>query len=268
MIRVAVEARIATVTLDAPPVNAVGTAWLAEFERRLEELGRRYDWHVLHLRSALTVFCAGADLDEIRARIDAPDGAERAFAFTAARQRLYARSGRLAQVSLCESNGAALGGGLELALACDLRIVANEAKLGLQEARLGLVPGAGGTQRLSRLCGHALAARLILGAEVVDGQTAAALGLAQWAAPRADLRARAALIAGRLAELPSAALAAAKQCLAAACEPGRDGYLEELEQTRRLLATPETRRRIDAFLSGERREHGHRRSDRRDGEGA
>ena len=65
-----------------------------------------------------------------------------------------------------------MGGGLELALACDLRIAANEAKLGLPEVRLGLIPGAGGTQRLTRLCGPSLAKRLILGAEIIDGVTA------------------------------------------------------------------------------------------------
>ena len=90
---------------------------------------------------------------------------------------------------LAEIGGAAMGGGFELALACDLRIAANEAKVGLPEVRLGLIPGAGGTQRLTRLCGPALANRLILGAEVLDGATAAALGVVHWSAPRAELAA-------------------------------------------------------------------------------
>ena len=93
------------------------------------------------------VFCAGADLKEVRARMDAPDGADRMYAYVAGIQRLYARIERLPQVTVAEIAGAAIGGGLELALACDLRIAANEAKLGLPEVRLGLIPGAGGTQR-------------------------------------------------------------------------------------------------------------------------
>jgi enoyl-CoA hydratase/carnithine racemase len=143
-----------------------------------------------------------------------------------------------------------MGGGFELALACDLRIAANEAKVGLPEARLGLIPGAGGTQRLTRLCGPALAKRLILGAEVLDGATAAALGVVHWSAPRADLAARAAEIAKRIADLPSAALAACKACIAAAGEPGRGGFTDELEFTRSLLTNPETQKRVQAFLAG------------------
>ena len=154
------------------------------------------------------------------------------------------------QVTLAEIGGAAMGGGLELALSCDLRIAANEAKVGLPEARLGLIPGAGGTQRLTRLCGPALSSRLILGAEVLDGATAAALGVVHWAVPRADLPERAAEIAKRIAGLPAAALAASKACIAAAGQPGRGGYTDELEFTRQLLNNAETRQRVQAFLAG------------------
>jgi enoyl-CoA hydratase/carnithine racemase len=153
-------------------------------------------------------------------------------------------------VTIAEIGGAALGGGLELALACDLRIAAVEAKLGLPEARLGLIPGAGGTQRLTRLCGRPAAQRLILGAEVIDGATACDLGVVQWAVPRAELRERAAELARRVAALPLGALAASKACIAAAGEPGTGGYSLELEATRRLLTEPETRRRVEAFLAG------------------
>jgi enoyl-CoA hydratase len=144
-----------------------------------------------------------------------------------------------------------LGGGLELALSCDLRIAANEAKIGLPEVRLGLIPGAGGTQRLTRLCGPALSSRLILGAEVLDGAAAATLGVMHWSAPRAELPARAAELARRIAALPSAALIASKACIAAARQPGRGGYSDELEFTRQLLSNPETRQRVEAFLAGQ-----------------
>jgi len=252
MIGLQVESHIATLTLQRPPVNAISEEWLVLFEQTLDGLAGRDDWHVLQLRSAQKVFCAGADLEQVAARLRAADGAEQSLVFVAAMQRLYARIAALSQVSIAEIGGAALGGGLELALACDLRIVAAEAKVGLPEARLGLLPGAGGTQRLTRLCGAAVASRLILGAEVVDGATAAALGVAQWAVPREELAARARAIAVGVAEQPAAALAACKSCIAAAGEPGRGGYFDEMEYTRRLMTQPETRRRVEAFLAGNR----------------
>jgi enoyl-CoA hydratase/carnithine racemase len=175
------------------------------------------------------------------------------YAYVAGIQRLYARIEKLPQVTLAEIGGAALGGGLELALACDLRVCALEAKVGLPEAQLGLIPGAGGTQRLTRLCGRSVAARLILGAETLDGAAARELGLVQWAVPRAELPERAIEIARRIAALPAAALAASKACIASACEPGRGGYSEELEATRLLLTNPETRERVEAFLAGKPR---------------
>jgi enoyl-CoA hydratase/carnithine racemase len=241
---------VVTLTLDRPPVNAISQDWLVRLDGMLDELAARTDWKVLRLRSQHKVFCAGADLKEMRARMDMPDGPDRTYAYVGAMQRLYARIETLPQVSLAEVGGAAMGGGLELALACDLRIAASEARLGLPEATLGLIPGGGGTQRLTRLCGPAVAARLILGAEVVDGATARNLGIVQWAVPRAELAERASEIARRVASLPTAALAAAKTCIAAAREPGRGGYSDELEATRELLMNRETRQRVEAFLAG------------------
>lgn len=245
---------ITTLTLSAPPVNAISEAWLQAFESRLDEIEGDPRCTVLHIRSDQKVFCAGADLAEIRERIDAVDGSDRMYAYVAAIQRLYARIEILPKATLAEIGGAALGGGLELALACDLRIAAVEAKLGLPEARLGLIPGAGGTQRLTRLCGPAIATRLILCAEILDGQAACDLGFVHWAVPRRELPARAKDVAFGLAALPAGAIAASKTCIAAACRAERGGYTDELEFTRRLLTEPETRRRVDAFLAGSTKE--------------
>jgi len=241
---------VTTLTLCHPPVNAISEEWVRAFEAKLDELGRGPRSTVLHIRSEQKVFCAGADLKEVRARMDMADGPDRMYAYVAGIQRLYARIERLPQVTLAEIGGAAMGGGLELALACDLRIAAAEAKLGLPEVRLGLIPGAGGTQRLTRLCGPALAARLILGVEILDGRTAAELGVVHWAAPRAELAQRAAEIVRGIAGLPAAALAASKACIAAAGHKDRGGYTDELEFTRRLLNDAETRQRVQAFLAG------------------
>ena len=242
MFQIGTAGAVTTLTLSHPPVNAISDEWVRTFEAKLDQLGA--SCAVLHIRSDQKVFCAGADLKEMRGRMDMADGPDRMYAYVAGIQRLYFRIEELPQVVLAEIGGAALGG------ACDLRIAANEAKVGLPEARLGLIPGAGGTQRLTRLCGPALANRLILGAEVLDGATAAALGVVHWSASRADLPARAAEIAKRIADLPAAALAASKACIAAACQPGRGGYTDELEFTRSLLTNAETRKRVQAFLAG------------------
>jgi enoyl-CoA hydratase/carnithine racemase len=171
-------------------------------------------------------------------------------AFVREIQRVYARLERLPLVTLAEIGGAAMGGGLELALACDLRIASNEAQLGLPEARLGLLPGAGGTQRLARIAGEATAKRLILGAEVVSGAQAAALGIVQWAAPQEELAARARALAAGIAELPRDALAFCKRCIDAA--PGAAGFEMEVQGTASLLASDTTQRRVRAFLEKRR----------------
>ena len=252
MFQTSIAGQIATLTLSSPPVNALSDAWISGLSREVDELEKRADWKVLHLRSDQKVFCAGADLKEMRARFEAADGPDRTYSYVASIQRVYARIESLPQVTLAEIGGAALGGGFELALACDLRIAAAEAKLGLPEVKLGLIPGAGGTQRLTRLIGRGLANRLILGAEAVDGSTAERFGLVQWVCPRAELADRAAEIACRIAALPAAALKAAKLCVGSAAVPGRGGYSDELETTRALQTDAETRERVSAFLAGAR----------------
>lgn len=250
MILTSTKDAVTTLTLCRPPVNAIGEEWVRGFEAKLDDLANGPPCTVLHIRSDQKVFCAGADLKEVRGRMETPGGADQMYAFVAGIQRLFARLEQLPQVVLAEIGGAAMGGGLELALACDLRIAANEAKLGLPEARLGLIPGAGGTQRLTRLCGPALAKRLILNAEIVDGATASALGVVHWAAPRVELAQRTIEIVRGIASLPAAALAASKACIAAAGHHDRTGYTDELEFTRQLFDNAETRQRVEEFLGG------------------
>jgi enoyl-CoA hydratase/carnithine racemase len=253
MFHLQVAGGVATLLLDRPPVNAMSDAWVAEFHSLLDGLDARGDWSVLHIRSAVKVFAAGADLKEMLERFTAEDSIDRQIAAVRGYQRLFARIEALPRVSLAEINGAALGGGFELALACDLRIAAQEAKMGLPELRLGLLPGAGGTQRMTWLAGRPAALRLILGAEQVDGAEAVRLGLVQWSVPAADLATAAADIARRYAALPAHAAKAAKACIAAATAAGINGFDEELLQTRALLASDKTRDLIGAFLAGANR---------------
>jgi enoyl-CoA hydratase/carnithine racemase len=235
---------LAVATLARPPVNAIDEQWLSRLE---EALGQAGGATVLLIRSEQKAFCAGADLELMRSRFATPEGRTRMVAFVREIQRVLARLERLPQVTIAEIGAAALGGGLELALACDLRIASVDARLGLPEPRLGLIPGAGGTQRLPRLAGEAVAKRLILGAEVLSGAQAAQLGIVQWAVPAAELRARARAIAAEIASLPAAALAEAKACLG---DP--HGYERELEATARLLAQDGTQRLVRAFLEKRR----------------
>ncbi len=250
MFEIAIADQVATITLCRPPVNAISEEWVKRFGEILDQIATQPNWKVLHLRSNQKVFCAGADLSQVRERFDAPFGPDEMYAYVAGIQRLYRRIEQLPQVTIAEIGGAAMGGGLELALSCDLRIAADDVKLGLPEARLGLIPGAGGTQRLTRLCGRPVAARLILVAEVIDGATARELGVVQWSVLRAELPTRAGEIARRVAALPAAALTWSKACIAVADEPGDIGFSDELEGTRRLLTNAETRERVAAFFAG------------------
>ena len=244
---------VATLTMCRPPVNAISNAWIDGFHQTLDRLESDRDWRLLRIQSALRVFCAGADLGQIRERFSLADGPERIRADTARFHELFDRIERLDRVTLAVIGGSALGGGLELALACDLRLVADEASLGLPEARLGLLPGAGGTQRLTRLCGRGTASRLILAGEIVDGATAARLGIVQWAVARTALAQRSDAIAAAIGQLAPAALAASKACIAAAGDPARDGFREELDATRDLFSSPDTRARVTAFLDARKK---------------
>ena len=241
--------RVLVATLSRPPVNALDDRLIAELEAVVERAIDDSDIAVLHLRSDQRVFSAGADLALIAACFTTAQGPDAMTDVVRHMQRLYWRLESAPLVTLAEIGSTALGGGLELALACDLRVAAIEAKLGLPEARLGLLPGAGGTQRLTRLCGPGLAKRLILGAEVIDGAEAERLGLVQWARPLAQLPAFAREIAARYAAMPKAALAANKRCIAAATDPERDGYADEIAETRALYDQAETRLKVSAFLA-------------------
>ena len=241
--------RVLVATLSRPPVNALDDKLIAELDAVVERAAQDDEVAVLHLRSDQRAFSAGADLALIEACFATPQGPEAMTEVVRHMQRLYWRLESAPLVTLAEIGTTALGGGLELALACDLRVAALEARLGLTEARLGLLPGAGGTQRLTRLCGPGLAKRLILGAEVIDGAEAERLGLVQWARPRDQLAAFASEVAARYAAMPKAALAANKRCIAAATDPERDGYADEISETRTLYDHAETRRKVSDFLA-------------------
>ena len=239
--------RVVVATLARAPVNAIDTGFLAALDALVARCEDDEGVAVLHVRSALNVFCAGADLSLMRACIGGA-GAEAMVAVVADMQRVFARIERAPFVTIAEIAGAALGGGFELALACDVRVAAHEAKLALPEVGLGLLPAAGGTQRLTALCGPGIARRLILGGETIGGVEAERLGAVQWSRPAAELADWTAALAARIASHPREALAASKACIALASPGAPDGFAAEIAATRTLYAAPQTLERVGAFL--------------------
>jgi enoyl-CoA hydratase len=252
MIRVEQSGAIATMLMSRPPVNAIDPAFVSALNGALGEVEQMKPT-VLVVRSDQRCFCAGADLTLIRGYFVAPDGVERMIEYVESLHGVFNRLESLETVTLAVIDGPALGGGLELALACDLRIASTRAKLGLPEARVGMIPGAGGTQRLTRLCGPGVSSRLILGGEIVDGAEAARLGIVQWSADAAELDTRVGEIATHVAGLSRGALVASKDCIAAWFDPAVDGYAREIEKPRHIMRTEEARQRVEAFFASKAR---------------
>ena len=247
--------RVVIATVSRPPVNALNDELIERLDAVLDQVIDDQEVVVLHIRSDQQAFCAGADLALMQSCFGTLEGPDVMLDLVRRMQRLFARIESAPLLTLAEIGGAALGGGLELALACDVRVAAVEAKLGLPEVGLGLLPGAGGTQRLTRLCGRGIANRLILGGEVIDGALAERLGVVQWTRPLSQLPEWTRELAARFAQAPRPALAASKRCLAAVGDPHRDGYAEELAATRKLYQHPETRRRVAEFLERSAKKH-------------
>ena len=252
MISLTIENSVATATLCRPPVNAINEEWVVRFGAMLDQVERAASVSVLRIRSAERAFCAGADLALMHSILDNAEGRDRMIDLTRGMQQVFARLERIPKLTLAEIGGAAMGGGFELALACDFRVVADAARIGLPEAGLGLLPAAGGTQRLTRICGEAIARRLILGAELVLGSDAVGLGLAQWMAPAATLEQATDAIVARVAALPPRAIAECKHCITVALDGSTDGFEAELIGSAALLAMPETQRRVTRFLENRR----------------
>ncbi|MBZ0141930.1 MAG: enoyl-CoA hydratase/isomerase family protein [Rhodocyclaceae bacterium] len=132
MISLVVEGSLAVATLCRPPVNAINEEWVARLEEVIGEVERAGEVSVLLIRSSQRVFCAGADLALMRSVFGSAEGRERMIRLTRRMQEAFARLEALPKVTLAELGGAAMGGGFELALACDLRLVAASARIGLR----------------------------------------------------------------------------------------------------------------------------------------
>lgn len=219
------DTRVATIRLDRPPMNALSLQVWREIEECAAEAEERDDVRAVVVHGGSKVFAAGADIKEF------PDWEYRDVVEVAGPtlHRSLDRLARLPMPTIAAICGYALGGGCELALACDFRFAADNAQLGQPEILLGIIPGAGGTQRLPRLVGPSRAKDLVFSGRMVDAEEAARIGLVDAVYPVDDLQDRALAVAARYAAGPFAMRLAKR-----AIDEGLEGPLDQglrLEQS-------------------------------------
>jgi enoyl-CoA hydratase/carnithine racemase len=228
-VRVEVQDAVATIRLDRPPVNALDAQMQEEIRAAATEVGERSDVHAVVLWGGDRVFAAGADVKEM-AGMSAAEMAARSGDL----QGSFTAVALVPKPVVAAVTGYALGGGCELALCADVRIAADDARLGQPEILLGIIPGAGGTQRLARLVGPARAKDLVFTGRTVDAAEALSIGLVDRVVPAAQVFATAHDWAERLAAGPAVALRAAKEAI----DRGLDSDLASgLELERALFAS-------------------------------
>jgi enoyl-CoA hydratase len=243
-VRLDVDDGVGVIRLDRPPANAIDLALAEDLHATITEASSRADVGAIVLWGGPKIFAAGADIkamatwgpDEVRPSVDA---------LGAACDLLE----EIDTVSIAAINGHALGGGCELALACDLRYMARDATIGQPEIAIGVIPGAGGTQRLVRTIGPGRTRELVYFGRQVPGEEALSLGLAERLLPADEVLDHAVEDARRLARGPRRALAAAKTAIAAAvATPGPAGIQAERRAFLALFGTPDQREGMAAFL--------------------
>jgi len=237
--------RVLLLTLDHPPVNVLSTPVLNALTRRLEEADRDPEVRAVVLASAAEkAFAAGADIHEM-----APMGPAAAREHGTRGQGVTRRIERLPLPVIAQVHGVCLGGGCEIALACDFVVASDDATFGQPEINLGVMPGWGGTRRLPRRIGAARARRWILTGRPVSAAQAHAEGFVDRVVPRADLPAAALQLAQELVTKPAVALAAAKFAILNALDARiDDGLAYELDLWARLFGTPDQKEGMRAFL--------------------
>jgi len=207
-VRLEVDGGIGTIRLDRPPMNALSRQMQEELRAAADEAQRRADVRAVVVYGGPKVFAAGVDVKEM-AGMSYPDMAARAGALSSA----FGSVAAITKPTVAAITGYALGGGYELALCCDRRVAGDNAKLGQPEILLGLVPGAGGTQRLTRLVGPARAKDLIYTGRFVGAAEALEIGMVDELAAPDEVYAAARRWAEQFAEGPALALAAAKAAI-------------------------------------------------------
>lgn len=235
------------ITLNRPEVhNALSSLTVKELRSICDDISRDSQIRaVIVTGQGDKTFCAGADLKERQTLTEA-----QTLAFVDTIQSTFQKVAELPMPTIAAINGNAFGGGLELALACDIRVMNQEALVGLTECSLGIIPGAGGTQRLPRIVGLARAMELIFLAKRISGADALAMGLVSSLAPGAGAtKDLAVTVANSIARNAPLAIRAAKEAVLLSQEKGmRDGLVGELASYHEILGTSDRREGLRAFL--------------------
>ena len=236
----------AVITLNRPDkYNALSLQLLRELAEACDRAEADESVRAVVLTGAGKAFCAGADVGEMQA-VTSPVDAER---WVRERATLFERVGACEKPVIAAINGVAFGGGLEIAMQADIRIAAQSARLGQPEIKLGLIPGAGGTQRLARLIGLGRALEWLMTGDAMDAQEAYRVGLVNRVVPDGEVLAEAERLAGRLAEQAPLALRLIKEVTRRGLDgPLSLGLAREREAFAVALASQDAREGIRAFL--------------------
>ncbi|HEX5535477.1 MAG TPA: enoyl-CoA hydratase-related protein [Actinomycetales bacterium] len=245
VVRLEVEDGIGTIRLDRPPMNALNTELQEGIRAAAKEAGERRDVAAVVVYGGDKVFAAGADIKEMQA-MSYTDMVDR----SAALQSAFTAVAKILKPTVAAVTGYALGGGCELALACDFRVAGQGAKLGQPEILLGIIPGAGGTQRLARLVGPSKAKDLVFSGRHVAADEALAIGLVDRVVPDEEVYTAACDFVRRYVGGPAYALRAAKESIDRGLEVDLDTGLEiERMQFAALFATKDRQIGMDAFVA-------------------
>lgn len=204
-----IEDGVATAIINRPPANALARGVILEINELLDAVENDESVRVILLKGEGRFFSAGADIKEFTSISSGAEFSELA----ASGQSIFERLETFSKPVIAAIHGAALGGGLELAMSCHIRLVSENAKLGLPELQLGLIPGFAGTQRLPRYVGFAKAAEMLLTSDPISGTDAAKFGLANHAYPEEELFERAQALATKIAKKSPVAVKAALEML-------------------------------------------------------
>jgi enoyl-CoA hydratase/carnithine racemase len=243
-VRLEVDGGVGTIRLERPPMNALNRQVQAEIQAAALEASQRDDVRAVVVYGGEKVFAAGADIKEM-AELSYVDMAKRAGPLSSS----FASVAGIPKPTVAAITGYALGGGLELALCCDRRVAGDNAKVGQPEILLGIIPGAGGTQRLARLVGPSKAKDIVYTGRFVDANEALGMGLVDEVVAPDEVYAAARRWAEQFANGPARALAAAKTAI----DGGLDGDLAsglrlESEVFAALFATEDQKAGMRSFI--------------------
>ncbi|MFD1445453.1 enoyl-CoA hydratase [Oceanobacillus profundus] len=245
MIMYEVEGNVAYLTIKSPPANALSRGLLKDLSEQLNRIEQENRVKAVVLKGDGRFFSAGADIKEFTDLQNASDYASLATNG----QRVFSRMEQFPVPIIAAIYGAALGGGLELAMACHIRIVTENTKLGLPEVNLGIIPGFAGTQRLPRYVGAAKAYEMILTGEPISGSQAAAWGLANSVVAEEELLSEATKLANKIAAKSKPAIQHIMHLVSVAkTEAFSKGEEEEANAFSQVFGNEDAREGIQAFL--------------------